>query len=117
MKLKGPNENALGDLIITENRLGVGVTENLSTLTVRARGSFALTGTLAKTEGSAAVTGTGTRFLSELNIGDRIEMPFDEWDNVKAVAGITSDTALTVESPFLVTSSGAATGRPSTARF
>jgi hypothetical protein len=116
--MKRPNDNATGDLVISGNQLGIGTTDNLSTLTVRARGSFNLTGTLAKTAGSATVAGTGTKFLSELNIGDRIQVPQDEWDNTKAVVAIASDTSLTVESPFLVTSSGLTTvALPSSARF
>jgi hypothetical protein len=111
------NDNSIGDLVISDSRLGIGTTDNLSTLTVRARGSFNLTGTVAKTEGSATVTGTSTRFLSELTIGDRIEVPGDEWNYIRGVVAIASDTSLTVESPFLVTSSGAAVAWPSAARF
>jgi len=108
--------NTIGDLVISGTQLGVGTVENLSTLTVRARNSFPLTGTLSKTNGSATVTGAGTHFLSELTVGDRIAMPQDEDPNTLAVIAIASDTSLTVEAAFQVTSSGAATCQPSSLR-
>jgi hypothetical protein len=109
-------DNAIGDLIISDSRLGIGTTENLSTLTVRARAPFALTGTVTKTEGSDVLTGTGTRFLSELTIGDRVSVG-GSWDNTKGVVSIESDTSVTVDSPHLFTESGTATASPSAARF
>jgi len=99
-----PSPNATGDLIISDTRLGVGTTDNLSTLTVRARPTFQLTGTLSKTENTVTVTGLGTAFESELTIGDRITLSSGMlFDQVRTVVGITNNTTLTVEVPFLTT--------------
>ena len=51
-----------------------------------------LTGTVARTTGAKALTGTGTKFLSELNVGDSIIVGAD----TRTVDTITSDTAATV---------------------
>lgn len=108
---------ATGDLIISDVKLGVGTTDNLSTLTVRARAPFTLTGTLASTAGQATVTGTSTLFLSELAVGDRIEMS-DGTDPDKAVVAIASNTSLTVGAAYDTSQSGqTVTAKPSTARF
>jgi hypothetical protein len=108
---------AFGDLIISNDRLGVGTTENLSTLTVRASGQFNLAGTLATTDASTTVTGTGTRFLSELAIGDRIIVD-ESWDGGRAVVAIASDLSLTVDRAYQETQSGLTVlAAPSSARF
>ena len=64
--------NATGDFVISGTQLGIGTTDNLSTLTVRSREPFTLSGTVDTTLNSATVTGTSTKFLTELNIGDTI---------------------------------------------
>jgi hypothetical protein len=112
-----PRPNPTGDFVISDTRLGIGTTDNLSTLTVQTRPSFTLTGTLSSTAGSATVTGSGTLFLSELCVGDRITIA-GTWDATKAVVEIASDTSLTVDSPYVYanTDSAAAAG-PSTVRF
>lgn len=93
---------ATGDLIVSGTQLGVGATDNLSTLTVRARTSFNLTGTVAKTGDQVTLTGTGTAFLSELTIGDRVLVPSTNYnDEIRSVTAITSDTSLTVERAWL----------------
>jgi len=112
-----PRPNPTGDFIISDTRLGIGTTDNLSTLTVQARPAFTLTGTLATTAASATVTGSGTLFLSELCIGDRITVG-GTWDATKAVVEIASDTSLTVDSPYVYDSTEAGpTANPSAARF
>jgi hypothetical protein len=115
---RGPN--ALGDLVISGNQLGVGVTENLSTLTVRARNHFQLTGTVTTTQGSDTVTGTGTLFLSELLPGDRISIPDTDPQSSGAatVIAIASNTSLTLDHPFPFDETNeTAIARPSLARF
>jgi hypothetical protein len=93
---------ATGDSIVSGAQLGVGATENLSTLTVRSRVSFNLTGTVAKTGDQVTLTGTGTAFLSELNIGDRVCVPSTNYnDEIRAVVAIASDTLLTVGRAWL----------------
>lgn len=112
-----PRPNPTGDFVISETRLGIGTTDNLATLTVQNRPSFTLTGTLTSTAGSATVTGSGTLFLSELCIGDRITIA-GTWDATKAVVEIASDTSLTVDSPYIYDNSDSAVAAgPSTARF
>jgi hypothetical protein len=107
----------MGDQIFTGDKVGIGTTEGLSTLTVRPNAPFTLTGTLSSTEGSATVTGTGTLFLSELAPGDSIDLP-DTMDPFKAVVAIASDTSLTVGSVYNYEQSGqTVTATPSSARI
>ena len=109
--------NDIGDLIISDNKIGVGVSSNLSTLTVRAKNSFNLTGTVSKTASSPTLTGTGTLFQSELGTGDRITVPGGA-DETLTVIAIASDTSLTVDSNFAQTAADQiAVGLPSAARF
>jgi hypothetical protein len=114
-----PTPNPTGDLIISENRIGIGTTDNLSTLTVRTRGSFNLSGTLAKTEDSTTLTGTATFFESELSTGDRINLDCGLMvDQFRTVTAITSNTSLTVDRPFFDTESDmTGVALPSAARF
>lgn len=65
----------------------------------------ALTGTAAKTNGSAVLTGTGTLFTSQLSVGQVIDVPGGATER-RVVTSITSDTSLTVNSNFANTSSG-----------
>lgn len=64
----------------------------------------ALTGTVAK-NGTTAITGTGTLFLTELVPGDNISVPGTATE-VREVATITSNTALTVTSAFANSATG-----------
>lgn len=114
---KRPTPNPTGDFIISDTRLGIGTTDNLSTLTVRARPGFNLTGTVSSTDNSATVTGTGTLFLSELSVGDVITAG-GGYDATKGVVSIESDTSLTVDSPFIYGATGLTTAVvPSAVRF
>lgn len=65
--------------------------------------SVPLTGTVAKA-GTTTLTGTGTRFLTELGIGQIIRVPGTA-NEYKAVAAIASDTSLTVDIAFAQTAS------------
>jgi hypothetical protein len=65
----------------------------------------ALTGTVAKTNGSAVLTGTGTTFLSQLSPGQVIDVPGTATER-KVVKSIASNTSLTVWSNFANTASG-----------
>lgn len=105
---------AIGDLIITDTKLGVGTTDNLSTLTVRAPASFDLSGTVDTTSGSATMSGTLTKFQSELAVGDRVGIGPD----TRTVAAIASDTSATVDVPFDLTATAQTVlAMPSMARF
>jgi hypothetical protein len=79
-------------------------------------GPVALTGTLAVTAGSAAVTGSSTKFLSEVKVGDVIAVPgvgatgiggsaTTDQMYIKVIA-IASDTALTAQVVADYTASG-----------
>jgi hypothetical protein len=90
---------ATGDQLFSNDRVAVGTTEGLSTLTVRAKPSYQLTGTLTSTDNSATVTGTGTLFLSEIAVGDRITLG-DGFEPDKCVVAIASNTELTVGTAY-----------------
>lgn len=65
--------------------------------TARSSGGGKLTGTrFATTSGAATVTGTGTKFLSELAIGDLIEITTGgTYRAARRITAIASDTSLT----------------------
>lgn len=65
----------------------------------------ALTGTVAKTSGSAALVGTGTLFTSQLSVGQVIDVPGTAVAR-RVVTSITDDTHLTVNANFTNTASG-----------
>lgn len=74
------------------------LTSNTTKTQVRLQFKKPLTGTLTLTAGSAAVTGSGTAFTTELEIGDKIILDADEtWAEVLS---ITSDTALTLTAVY-----------------
>lgn len=108
---------AINDVIVSQGRVGIGDTSKLSTLTVRAKASFTLSGTVAKTAASSTLTGTATTFLSEVGLGDRITIPGGA-SETRTVVAVATDTSLTVDSDFENTASGqSATLLPSAARF
>lgn len=67
--------------------------------------AVALTGTVAKTNGSAAIVGTGTSFLTQLFLGALVTVPGGA-NETKVVTLITDDTHATFDSNFANTSSG-----------
>lgn len=69
-----------------------------------------LTGTVAKTNGSASLTGTGTLFTTELAVGDYIQVGTE----IRQVLTIPSATSLTVLSIFNATASGVTATKPPT---
>ena len=63
------------------------------------------------TAGAKGVTGSGTAFLSELAVGEKIYNGTDDTEAAAvAIASIESDTALTLAENYAGTSSGAAQG-------
>ena len=63
------------------------------------------------TAGATGVTGTGTAFLSELAVGEKIYNGTDDTEAAGvAIASIESDTALTLAANYAGTSSGACQG-------
>jgi hypothetical protein len=69
---------------------------------IQSNASFVATGTVSASTISNTVTGTGTAFLTELQIGDRLQIGPDS----RPVTSIASNVSLTVSSAFPVDSSG-----------
>jgi hypothetical protein len=101
-----------------QGKIGIGTAEKLSMLTVMGKGWELKTGTIQVTAHSRDVIGTGTKFLSEVGIGDVIlYSPLDN-NNVDAwifrftiprsfiVTELISDTELKASAEFIETISG-----------
>ncbi|MEY4616694.1 MAG: hypothetical protein RJB66_1654 [Pseudomonadota bacterium] len=71
---------------------------NLLTL-VPNSGNGTLAGSVAITQGSSTVTGTGTAFTTSFVVGDIIRPGSSCWEQ-RVISSIASDTSLTVETPF-----------------
>jgi hypothetical protein len=69
-----------------------------------------LTGSVAKTNGSATLTGTGTSFTTELSVGQIINVPGTATER-RVVTAIASNTSLTVNRAFANTASGQTAAR------
>ena len=65
--------------------------------------SRTLTGTVSRTSGQTTLTGTGTKFLSQLRVGESVVVGAD----TRVVSTITSDTAATVTAAWSQTGAGA----------
>ncbi len=70
---------------------------------IKSGGSNVLSGTVSVSSVNTTVTGTSTRFLEELGIGDVIRVNSDN----RVVSSIANNTSLTVDSVFSATTSGA----------
>jgi hypothetical protein len=79
-------------LLVGNNAIGIGTTTGTARLNVRANPSFAATGTVSTSSGSSTLTGAGTRFLTELNIGDLVTIG----GTTLAVFSVTSDTLASI---------------------
>lgn len=78
---------------------------------IRANASSALTGT-ADPDGDTTPPGTGTKFTTELQVGDRITINAE----TRTVTVITNDTTITVDTAFTNTASAAITRLPAALR-
>lgn len=74
--------------------------------------SRTLTGTVTRTSGQTTLTGSGTKFLTQLKVGESIVVGAD----TRVVLAITSDTALTVTAAWSA-SGGAAVLKSAATRF
>lgn len=82
---------------------GSGITQKLAQFTVRQMADFTATGTVATSAGSPIVTGTGTKFLTDLAVGDRVTV---SGEGIKSIISITSDTVATTDANYVGTNSG-----------
>lgn len=80
------------------------VTSNAITQYAGRAPGASITGTVAVTADSAAVTGTSTNFVGELAVGDTIVINGETRD----VVTITSSTAMTMSAAYVATASGVA---------
>jgi hypothetical protein len=78
-------------------RVGGGTAAPTAVVHTRGNLSSALAGTVTVTQNSAAVTGTGTAFDTELSVGDSIKIGTE----VFTVSAIASATSLTLDSNYL----------------
>ncbi len=87
--------DGFGDSYLT-SKLGIGTTSPNALLNLKGSLSSALTGTVAVTNFSTTVTGTGTAFTAELAAGDSIKIGTE----IFTVSSIASDTSLTLDSAY-----------------
>jgi len=69
---------------------------------IKSGGSFLLSGNVAVSTSTTTVTGTATKFIEQLKIGDTINVNADN----RVVTAIANNTSLTVDSVFGTTSTG-----------
>jgi hypothetical protein len=79
-----------------KGNVGIGAESGLSRLTVKAKESFIATGTVSADGVTPTVTGSGTKFGTEIGIGDRVTISGID----KIVTSVSSDTQLTTLSAF-----------------
>src|SRR5439155_7955338 len=70
----GPGDGTEVLTALANGNVGIGVSGGLSRLTVKGRNAFLGTGTVSVTNGSTTVTGSGTQFLTDVAVGDRIQV-------------------------------------------
>jgi hypothetical protein len=91
-------------LVGSTGAIGIGTSTGTARLNVRANPSFTATGTVSRSAGSPTLTGAGTRFLTELNVGDRVMID----GTTVAVFSVTSDTLASISASSAPTVMGAA---------
>ncbi|MEK7216831.1 MAG: hypothetical protein AAB289_14690, partial [Chloroflexota bacterium] len=90
--------------------VGIGTTTPTALLHEKGTLSSALTGTVSVTTGTAAVTGVGTAFTTELAVGDSLKIGTE----IFTVSTIGSATSLTLDSNHLAGAAGATAYRDPT---
>lgn len=89
-------------MIAMLNATGVPSAKVNGTLEVEGTVDVTLTGTVGATNGSAAITGSGTAFTTELEVGNAIAIASSvaAGYEVFTVSAITNDTSLTIDSNY-----------------
>ena len=92
---------------LVANNGNVTVNGNIGAKKLSAQGnaSFVASGTVSVSSTSSTVTGTGTAFLTELQVGDRLQVGAE----ARPVTAIASNTSLTLSGPFFADAAGTAT--------
>ena len=80
--------------------------QNTATATLTPSAETPLTGAVSVVQNGAVVTGSGTKFSEELSVGNSIRVG----TTTVGVAGIASDTSLTLAGPYLGTTASGAIG-------
>ncbi len=93
-----------------DGTIGIGTASPTALLHEKGTLSSALTGTVSVTAGTAAVTGVGTAFTTELAVGDALKIGTETF----TVAAIGSATALTLSANHVAGASGATAYRDPT---
>jgi len=84
---------------------------DLGTVSTTTTGSATLTGNISVTNGNTTVTGTGTKFIEEVSVGDKIRLSAHAGNVATEVASVDSDTQLTlVAGGYLGATGGPAAG-------
>jgi hypothetical protein len=98
-------------------KVGINTENLLNALSVKGSPSVPLTGTVSVTGGNVSntVTGTGTKFGSEVGIGDRITNTAN--GETRVVLGVQSDTTLFTTSPWFNAGSGTFNNTPAIFRI
>jgi hypothetical protein len=105
-KIKFSNDPGHTYTVASRTGTGIVLTSSFQGATVAAGSN--LTGTAAVTQGSVTVTGTLTQFISEAPAGTRLKFSSDP-NHVYVVAVVTSNTVLTLTTPFLAADDASST--------
>lgn len=97
--------NNVAMAIDTSGNVGIGTTNPGVRTVIQSGSSFSASGAVSKTADSATVSGSGTSFTTELNVGDTITVPGGGSSERRQVTAISNDTSLTVDVPFALSSS------------
>lgn len=101
-KFRVVDKSGAVQITVTGGRLGIATPDPAAGLDVKGsafiegRLSFNATGTIGWTVSGTILTGTGTEFITELNVGDRIQFSGNP-TIVRTVIAIASKTSLTVD--------------------
>ena len=95
----------------TAHLVGKSVRNTSALLWCTTTSSFSITGTPTLTNASKAVTGSGTLFTTELEVGDLVKRDVDGNDDWAMVGSITNDTTLTLAEDYTGATGATASSR------